>query len=479
MSEDLMISCAVCNKKFHSLSNSHLRMHGLNFNDYKSMYPDAPIMSDTHKQILSERSKITNLSRVGVARTDEVKQKISNKTKGRTAHNKGVAMTDDAKQHLSELRTEKYQTGEWTHWNTGNITPDDTKAKIKATLKGIKSHLVTDDQHSLLSNKETLVDLHHDQQLHVLQIAQLIGVDPLTIVRRLNDHNIERRYYNHSAGCAELIQFLQDLGINVTTNNRSLIKPYEIDIFLPDYNIGIEYNGIYWHSELAGRDKDYHLNKLQLCNVEGIRLIQIWENEWLQQPHIVKSRIKSMLGINKRVFARKCVVVKLTAKQSREFLTSAHIQGHVNGSHYLGLQYDGEIVALMSFGQSRFEKNTIELLRYANMLNTNVIGGASKLFKYFIRNYNPTQVVSYSDKRWNTGKLYKQLGFNYVSDSKPNYFYFKGGLQLLSRIQFQKHKLKDKLDFFDPKLTEWENMVSNGYNRIWDCGNSKWVFISE
>jgi hypothetical protein len=475
---DGMIGCVVCGRQFHLLSNSHLRTHGLTFNEYKQLYPNAPTISDTHKLILSERSKKTNQSRVGVPRTDDVKRKISVKNKGNTAHNKGIPMAADMKHHLSTLRKDKYATGDWIHWNTGNITPDVVKNKIRETLTGMQSPQLTYEQYIVLSNKKALIDLHHTQQLHVHQIADIIDVDPTTVARKLKEHNIERKYYNHSSGCAQLIQYIQNLNITISTNNKSLISPYEIDIFIPNLNLGIEYNGIYWHSELAGRHKHYHINKTKMCNDKGVRLVQIWENEWINQNEIVKSRINSLLGINHRIFARKCIVKELATKQARAFFNETHIQGHVNGSQYLGLFLGDELVAAMSLGKSRFEKDKpAELLRYSNKLNCNVIGGASKLLSYFIKIFKPTRIVTYTDLRWNTGNMYKQLGFKFMHVSDPNYFYFKSDIRLMSRIQFQKHKLKDKLENFNPELTEWENMVNNGYNRIWDCGNSKWELL--
>jgi hypothetical protein len=181
------------------------------------------------------------------------------------------------------------------------------------------------------------------------------------------------------------------------------------------------------------------------------------------------------------IYARKCIISEITDEEKRTFLHDNHIQGDVQSKVNLGLKYNGKLVSVMTFGKSRFStKYEYELLRYANVLNHSVIGGASRLFKHFIKLHHPSSIITYSDKRWNTGTLYKNLNFKFLHTSAPNYFYFKPNniLTLFSRIQFQKHKLAKKLDNFNPELTEWQNMVFNGYDRIWDCGNDVWIWTN-
>lgn len=143
----------------------------------------------------------------------------------------------------------------------------------------------------------------------------------------------------------------------------------------------------------------------------------------------------------------------------------------------LGLFYNDELVEVMTFDESRFNKNyEYELIRLCTLKYCSVIGGASKLFKYFLDNYDPKSIISYANRRFSKGSIYKTLGFEFVENTKPNYFYFKD-LKLLSRHNFQKHKLKEKLEFFDPSLSENVNMMLNGYRIIYDCGNMKFQWI--
>ena len=261
---------------------------------------------------------------------------------------------------------------------------------------------------------------------------------------------------------------------NKTQSNKSiLMNRRELDIYLPYHNLAIEFNGLYWHSELNGKDKNYHLNKTIECEQKSIQLIHVFENEWLEKQNIVKSIIDSKLGqFSKIIHVRECQIKKVRLKEKNQFLKDNHLQGSDKSSIKLGLYYENELVSVITFGKSRHNKKyQYEIHRYCSKIGYQIIGGASNLFKHFIRNYSPKSIITYADRRYSNGEFYKKIGFEKLNESKPNYFYFKGNSGLMSRIQFQKHKLKDKLDSFNPDLTEWENMQLNGYDRIWDCGN--------
>jgi len=261
----------------------------------------------------------------------------------------------------------------------------------------------------------------------------------------------------------EVVEFIKSLNIDVVENYRDI---FEIDIYIPSLNLGIEFDGIYWHSDIY-KDRDYHLDKTNYFKNLGIDIIHIFEDEWNNKQDIVKSIIKSRLGMFDRViYARKTEIKEVPPVEEKEFLETNHIQGYIPSSVCLGLYYNNELVSLMSFGKSRFNKNyEWELLRFANKLNTKIIGGASKLFK----NINLTNIISYCDIRYFTGEIYRTLGFIEAESSKPNYYYTKNN-ERFSRIKYQKHKLKDLLENFDENLTEKENMFNNGFNRIYDCG---------
>ena len=265
-------------------------------------------------------------------------------------------------------------------------------------------------------------------------------------------------------------KFLPDA--TVLNNYRGLISPQEVDIYIPSHNLAIEFNGLYWHSESQGKDKRYHLDKTLACNEQGVRLVHIFEDEWRDKRQIVQNRLKHLLGITPyKIFARRCEVRNVPNYLATKFLNKYHIQGAVNASVNLGLFYKNRLVALMTFSKSRFNKNyDYELLRYCTIGNFTIIGGADKLFAYFKRNYDFSSIVSYADRRWSDGNLYRKLNFIEVSSSAPAYYYTTGE-ERFNRVKFQKHKLANILEVFDPTLSEFENMVINGYHRVWDCGN--------
>ena len=280
-------------------------------------------------------------------------------------------------------------------------------------------------------------------------------------------------------------QFIFDL-INVENkifNDHHLGK--ELDIYIPDYNLAIEYDGLMFHSEgkfihpkFNGPDKNYHLEKTELCLKNNIQLLHIFETEDLD---LWLSMINSKLGLNNKIFARKCIIKELKSKETEDFLNKNHLQGFCQAKINVGLFYKDELVSLMTFSKPRFNKKyEYELIRFASKRNYTVIGGASKLWKYFVNKYNPKSVITYANRRFSNGDLYYKLGFNFIEKTQPNYFYFKHGeFKLYNRIKFQKKNLKNILEVYDENLSEAENMFNNNYRRIFDCGNLKFEWIKE
>ena len=171
-------------------------------------------------------------------------------------------------------------------------------------------------------------------------------------------------------------------------------------------------------------------------------------------------------------------IKKVDKNSKREFLNNCHIQGDDRCSVAYGLYYKDSLVSIMTFCKSRFDKKIEwEISRFCNSLNTRILGGASKLFSVFLEDYKPNSVVSYSDRRFFTGDIYNKLGMQFVGNTAQGYHYVSPDFStLFNRQMFQKSKLKKKLQKFDESLSEWENMKVNGFDRIWDCGHSKWIY---
>lgn len=331
-----------------------------------------------------------------------------------------------------------------------------------------------------LTDVEWLTQMHVVNQVPLYKIAEILGVSTFCVGTYFKKHKIKIKRFNTSTQQKQIHEYIQTLipTVNVELNNRTIIAPYELDIVIPSCELAIEVNGIYWHSELNGKKKNYHTLKKQLCNKTKLQLIQITDHEWINKKEIVKSRLRAFVNQSRRVFARKCSIKKLSSSEAKTFFNKTHIQGHAAQTVTFGLQYDTELVAAMSFGKARYNsKYQWELLRFSTTLGCVVIGGASKLLNQFTTEFSPTNIISYADLRWNTGKLYQKLGFKFHHTSSPNYSYFftNNPHRLYHRSNFQKHTLFKKLTNYDPKLTEWENMQQHGYDRIWDCGNSVWV----
>jgi very-short-patch-repair endonuclease/predicted Zn-ribbon and HTH transcriptional regulator len=254
--------------------------------------------------------------------------------------------------------------------------------------------------------------------------------------------------------------------------NRSIIAPQEIDLYSDKHKLGIEVNGLYWHSNI---DKNYHINKTNKCIEKDIQLLHFWDSEVNTKFDIVTSIISNKLKLNQsKIFARNCQIKEISSKEAKEFLDKNHLQGYSNSSIKIGLFYYKELISVMTFGKPRFNKNyEYELLRFCNKLNTSVIGGASKLFSYFLKNYfqHGEKIVSYANIRISDGGLYHKLGFIEKEKTDPNYFYFKSN-RIYTRYQCQKSKLPKLLgDEFNSNLTEKENMNNNDYKIVYDCGN--------
>lgn len=243
----------------------------------------------------------------------------------------------------------------------------------------------------------------------------------------------------------------------------------EIDIYLPELEIGFEFNGIWWHSEKY-KPKNYHIDKTNWFKRKGIKIIHIWEDDWNSKTDIIKSQIRNILRKNiEKIFARNCKVIEI--KTVSKFLNDNHIQGVDRSDIKIGLFNNDELVTVMTFnkleGRNKMVDGSWNISRFCNKLETSVIGGASKIINWFIKNYNPKRLISYADKDWSTGDLYKILGFEKISESKPDYKY------VVKNTRKHKQNFKKSKLGIDQDITESQYMASLGYYKIWDCGKIK------
>lgn len=269
-------------------------------------------------------------------------------------------------------------------------------------------------------------------------------------------------------------------GVEIQERRRGVIPPYELDIYIPSLQVAVEFNGLYWHSADKASDGEFrnkHLQKLQLCQEAGVRLIQVREDRWADRPEVCKSVIASALRLpSRRENARSCKIVELASIDATDFLMRHHLDGNAKASVNLGLSLDDELLAVMTFAKPRFASDADwELVRLASLPFVHVRGAASRLLAHF-RARHRGQVTSYCNLEYGSGGVYGAIGMKLVSQSRPGYVWVKNGQRAYSRYQTQKHKLSALLPNFDPALSESENMFANGFRRYWDSGNL--VFIT-
>ena len=314
------------------------------------------------------------------------------------------------------------------------------------------------------------------------------------ICTRCNHISIKETPYLHTGCCNcekptitqnAISDWIKNQELEVIKNTRKIIPPKELDIFIPSLKLGIEYCGLYWHSEDAGKNRSYHYSKLKDANKEGIRLITIFEDEWISRQDQVKNFLLSIMNKNEhKIFGRKTVVKTIEKDIANNFYDQNHIQGRPGLSIlHLGLfTTEGDkLVGCMSFGpHHRGGKNTECILnRLAFLHNHTVYGGASKLLSYAIsalklRGFS--KIISWSDNRWSEGNVYNKLGFKLDQELGPDYSYVTARGTRVSKQSCQKKHLLKKGAVGD---TELEMAKSLGYSRIWDCGKKRWIYDLE
>lgn len=321
----------------------------------------------------------------------------------------------------------------------------------------------------------------------VKTLSKKYGVGRDTMKKALEMHSISIPHQYRSASELELEKLITSVlpRDQLLICDRKTIYPYELDFYIPGKKLAIEYCGLYWHSELQGKTKDYHITKHNRCHSQGIRLITIFEDEYKNNPDLVNNRILHSLGVFQGVKrnARQCTVKPINYEQKKNFLNQYHLQGNDVSQIWLGLFSDDQLIAVMTFSKPSRVRNSKkscktpllwELNRYATHSGFHVRGAAGKLLSYFKKTNEWQQIYSYADRRWSQGTMYTQLGFTLASMSKPNYWYLsKGYYKREYRYNYAKYKLVQL--GFDKNLTEFQIMESRGFTKIWDCGMLKFV----
>ena len=299
-----------------------------------------------------------------------------------------------------------------------------------------------------------------------------------------NCHPLIRSKYEQ-----EIIQFLETFLSKETIiqNYRKLFNgSMELDIFLPNFNLAIEFNGLFWHSETGGKkDKFYHLNKTLACEQNNIHLLHIFEDDWNNKKEIIKEKLKYLTKQNKnlyKIFGRQCDIQEITFDEKQKFLETFHIQGNDISFINLGAFYKNELVSVMTFSKLNITKgynksidDYYELSRFCSSYKYSCVGLFNKLLTNFIRKYSPKYIVTYANKCWSTkDNIYEKNGFKFVGETSPNYWYTNDYVNRIHRFNFTKQKLVSMGN--DKTKTELQIMIELGYDRIWDCGHIRYEY---
>ena len=413
---------------------------------------------------VKEKSKLTNLKKYGVefaSQNEEIKQQIQEVGIQTCLEKYGVKST----LQVPEIR-EKIKQSNIRKFGVENFS-----------LFGLSEE-----------NREILLDKSLFEtnllNLGVQGLADKLHVYPNTIYKRHHKHGLNIIQNNSSSFEKEIAFWLENNSIAFNANIRSIIKPFELDFYLPKFNLAIEFDGLYWHSESAHKNKNYHLNKTNLCNNKNIRLVHIFEDEWLYRKNVCLDLLSRFLNITQNsIAARKCKIREISNKEAKIFLEANHLQGFASASVTIGLFYEGKLVQLMSFKHSRYNKNIEwENIRCANLIGHKIVGGIQRLWKYFVIAYMPLSVVSYCDKRWFVGESYSKLGFVLTHTNKPQYSYtdykHRWHRSFFTKEKCKKYAIKEGKSKKELE-TATEKQIAMGIldlDRIWDCGQDTWIW---
>lgn len=400
-----------------------------------------------------EKSKKTNMNRYGIehySKTDEFKIRVVE-----TSLEK-YGVDNYSKTYESKVKTINKNISKYGSYS---ISQNEEYRKEKYEMANNENYIKYIDNSISLFNCDC--NKNHEFQIHVDNyIKRNKENNPLCTIC----HPISAK---SSIKEKVLYEFIE------STYSGEIIPGYrdglEIDIYLPELKLGFEFNGLYWHSNKY-KEKNYHIDKTKHFLDKEIRIVHIWEDDWIFRREVVESQISNLVSnTNIKIFARKCNIAEVDTKESSSFLEENHIQGKVNSSLKLGLFHNEILVSIMTFdhfeGRNLMSDNEWNLNRFCSSRNTNVVGGASKLFEYFVKTYNPSRVISYADRDWSIGNLYYKLGFKKIGESQPDYKYLVDG-QRVHKSRYKKSKTKTM-------LTESKYALENNILKIYDCGKIK------
>lgn len=455
------------------------------------------LQTDEQKNAAKQKREQTNLAKFGVTNPfadKSIKEQIASTMKEKYGAEKPLqsnVIREKQKQtmidrygapyamEVPELRAkqQEYFTEQYG-CNPGSLPENIEKARQTNLTKYGRIHAnqrhISLDVLENMNSRDWLYHQHYTLKKPLNEIAKECGVDITQIMSRFYGHGLELQTQAGSYAQYCIATILRERGLLVQENIRGILAGnLELDIVLPDKKIAIEYCGIYWHCDKFDRiTSKYHLHKLEQCEQLGYRLITVFEDEWVHKKDLVINKILHIVGCSTEsaIYARKCKIVSLTTKEKSDFFNQYHIQGDGPSSINYGLLHGEKIVACMGF---IMQSDEAILNRYAT--SCNVPGGFQRLLKFFIQNNKIDNIISFADRRWSsTINIYVNSGFKFEHYVPPDYRYVIGD-KTYHKFGFRLDQLRRFLgEKFNPDLSEVQNMRSNGFYRIWNCGLIKY-----
>lgn len=473
----------------NKVKNTNIKKYGVD-NPFKS------------KEI-KEKIKKTNIEKYGVDnpfKSDEIKEKIKQTSLKRygvdkPSKNKEIIQKTE-KTNLERYGVKNYLNLDWVKnkakiayfdkygVNLGNMT-NDMKEKMKENKKNKWINTVLNNYPNLkLLSIDSSKEIYHFkcEKGHDFEIPFKLLIQRHAAKTTLC--TICNPIEKHISGLeCQLSDFIKENYDGEIIENKKILLSYEIDIYLPQLKLGFEFNGLFWHCEMS-KKSNYHLNKTEIAESMGIKLIHVYEDDWIFRKEIVKATILDLLNKSKKIYVDECEIKEtIDSKEVKYFLDKNHIKGFIGSQIKLGLYYQNELVSLMTFSKiktltgNKNERNDYEILRFCNEIHLNVIGSADKLLNEFIKRYNPKNLISYVDRGWENSILYEKSGFKLIQKISPDYYYIIDKYHRSHHFNYRKNELVR--EGADSNKTVHEIMLEKGQYRIYDSGSLKYQLNCE
>jgi hypothetical protein len=424
-----------------------------------------------------EKNRETNLKKYGV---EYYLQSEDKKEKSRETCQLNYGVDNPSKSDVVLKRKKKTFLERYgkEHYNNRD------KSKITCLEKyGVSNYNQTNREQwqiDITSSKENFENYLQSFEIKPMRqdVATNLALHPSNLSKIINNWDLTK-YFDSFTSMKEkdVFYYINNLGFQC---EKKKFKWGEIDCFIPSLNIGFEFNGMYWHSEQSGKDKNYHYNKTKNAEKEGIKLYHIWEVDWDNKQDIIKSWISNKLGKSENIiYARKCEIKEITTKETNKFVDKNHIQGYVTSTLSIGLIYEGELVSVIQFqnGNNRTGVNDWIISRFCSKLNTNVVGGFTKLLNFFEKKYDWKNIITYSDNSYSNGALYEMNNFSLIKENRSDYFIYYCGIKY-NKSWGMKNKIIKRFPNFnftmDMKESEMLNKIPD-LLKIYDSGKKKWL----